>query len=660
MERFVRSALIFVIGTAIVVGGARLSGAQKPPEANAAVKFVTPNANLVAENIPPVPAALAEEVSRYAGAYGLPLAGWHPSKRELWLKGLSSSVTWLSRVESPGATAQTFVYIPAGLAYDVYLQPQAKYLLYNIAAAGDEQFQLYLYDIAARQSTLLTDGRSRNTEPVWSRAGDRFIYGSASLDADGVSLYTMNPLDLRSNKLVAQIDGAYLKAYDWSPDDRQVIYAAFTANTASTLWLLEVASGKSTPLTPRQSGDEMYYSGARFKHDGSGVYVITDRDSDVRRLAYLDIAAGGVKFLTGGRWDVEQFQPAPDGRTIAYAVNEDGVSRLYLRDEKSGEVRPVTGVPLGVISDLRWHTNSVALAFNLRSPRAPLDVYVLDTRTGALQPWARSVYGGIDPKKLVEPELIRWKSFDGLELSGFLYRPQASFSGKRPVIVDLHGGPLEQYRPVYGYTHNYFLNELGVAIIYPNVRGSKGYGKRFASLDDGVRREDSVSDVGALLDWIGEQPGLDADRVLVRGASYGGYLALSVAAKYGDRIRAAVSDSGISNLASAVERNEGWDRAIQRVEFGDERDPKTRAFLERIAPVNNADKIKVPLLVIHGTHDSRVKVSEAEQVVRAVKAHGGKVWFLLGKNEGHGFTQQSNRDYQLCAEILFAKEFLLK
>ncbi len=257
------------------------------------------------------------------------------------------------------------------------------------------------------------------------------------------------------------------------------------------------------------------------------------------------------------------------------------------------------------------------------------------------------------------PEVIHWTTFDNRTLSGFLYRPPTKFKGKHPVIIDIHGGPEEQYRPGFGHEDNYFLNELGVAKIFPNVRGSTGYGKRFASLDNGVHREDAVKDVGALLDWIKTQPDLDADRVLVEGASYGGYLALSTACSYSDRIRGAISDSGISDLASFVEHTEGWRRDLQRAEFGDERDPKIREFMKSTAPLNNAEKIKKPLLIIQGQNDPRVPVGDVAKLVAATKDRI-PVWYILAKDEGHGFAQQSNRDYRTYATILFVKEFLLK
>ena len=316
-------------------------------------------------------------------------------------------------------------------------------------------------------------------------------------------------------------------------------------------------------------------------------------------------------------------------------------------------------LPIGVISDIKWNNDSTDLAFNLKSPRSPNDVYSVNVHTAKVELWAKSVTNGVDTSKYSQPVLIHWQTFDKRTLSGFLYRPPEKFKGKRPVIIDIHGGPEEQYRPGFLYEDNYLLNELGVAKIYPNVRGSSGFGKAFLNLDNGMRRDDAVRDVGTLLDWIKGQPDLDADRVLVEGASYGGYLALSTACKYGDRVRAAISDSGISNLASFVSQTEGWRRELQRSEFGDERNPKIKEFMDRTAPLNNAGKIRKPLLIIQGQNDPRVPVAEAAKLVAATKGRI-PVWYILAKDEGHGFTQQSNRDYRLYATIMFIKEFLLK
>ena len=615
-----------------------------------------PGKNIVAVGVPPIPASLAGELQPYTSIYGLPLAGWAQDKREILLKGLSS-VTWISRVKSPGITPETSsIYIQAGGIYDVYFQPQGKYLAYTRDESGNESFQLYTYEIGTGKTTRLSDGKSRNTEPVWSNAGDKIVYSSTPSGASGVSLRLINPVDPKTDHLLAQSSGTYFKAYDWSPDDKQVVFCDFASNTASTLWLVDPASGNKTLLSPKAVTSELY-DFPQFSKDGKGIYVVTDHDSDFRRVAYIDLASGKMSYVPSARqWDVDEFQVAPDGKTLAFITNEDGISRLHLFDVVAGKERAVPEIPLGIISDIKWRKDSTELAFNFKSSRTPNDVYSVNTETGRVELW---VSNGADTSKFSQPELIHWPTFDKRTLSGFLYRPPANFKGKRPVIIDIHGGPEEQYRPGFGYEDNYFLNELGVAKIHPNVRGSSGYGKAFLHLDDGAQREGAVKDIGALLDWIKTQPDLDADRVLVEGTSYGGYLALSTAFTYADRIKAVISDSGISNLASFVEHTEGWRRELQRAEFGDERDAKTREFMDRTAPLNNAQKMKKPLLIIQGQNDPRVPVGEAARLVAATKERI-PVWYIVAKDEGHGFVKQENRDYRLYAIVLFVKAFLLK
>src|SRR5215510_469652 len=620
---------------------------------------IAPGDNLEVVGVPKIPKSLAEQAKRYTGAYGLPLAGWDVVKREVWLKGLSTA-TWLTRIENPGGMPRMWIYMQEGGVYDIYFQPQSKYFLFNKDTNGDEAFQMYLYDVASRKGNLISDGKSRSTEPVWSNSGEQVIYSCAPPEGAAVNLCLINPFDPKSNRLLVQSTGNYLKAYDWSPDNRQTVFCEFISNVDSKLWLLDIAKGEKRLLSP-QKGEGEYYSSPKFGKDGKGVYVITDRGSEFRRLAYLELSAGKLSYLTNEiKWDVDGFQVSPDGKTMAFTTNEDGVSRLYLLDIATKQKRAVASMPVGVISDLRWHSNSVDLAFNFKSPRTPNDVYSLDIKTEKLERWGQSVSGGVELEKYSVPELIHWKSFDGKMISGFLYRPPSTFKGKRPVIIDIHGGPEMQHRPGYGNDDNFYINEFGVAKIYPNVRGSSGYGKTFLNLDNGLKREDAVKDVGALLDWIKTQPDLDDNRVMVQGSSYGGYVALSVATLFSDRIRAAISDSGITNLATFIERTEGWRRDVQRPEFGDERDPKVRAFMERTAPLNNVDKIKKPLLIIQGKNDPRVPVSEAEAIVQAAKKAGIPVWYLLAKDEGHGFVQPKNWEFRSYTIASFIKEYLLK
>jgi dipeptidyl aminopeptidase/acylaminoacyl peptidase len=624
-----------------------------------AQSFIPVDKNIEVLGVPPVPASLAAEVAPYSQIYGLPLAGWDPTRREIWLKGLSS-VTWISRVKGPGTRPETSaIYIQSPGIYDVYFQPQYKYLAYTKDTDGDENFQLYLYEIGGGNSQLLSDGKSRNTEPVWSNAGNQIVYSSSPSGSVGVNLRVLNPFDPKTDRLLVQSSGSYLKAYAWSADDKQVVVCDFLSNTTSTLGIVDVSTGKKVILSPRKDEPE-FYDYPQFTKDGKGLFVLTDHDSDVRRIARLDLASHKFTYIPSDpRWDVDEFQLSPDGKTIAFTTNEDGVSRLHLFDLKTAKEITDPTIPLGVVSELKWHSNSTDLAFNFKSPRTANDVYAINLSSGKAELWAKSVTNDVDTNKFALPEIIYWTSFDKRTISGFLYRPPAKFTGKRPVIIDIHGGPEEQYRPTFGYEHNYFVNELGVVKIYPNVRGSSGYGKKFLKLDNELRREDAVKDIGALLDWIKAQPNLDAERVMVEGASYGGYLALSTAYVYSDRIRGVISDSGISNLATFVARTEGWRRGLQRSEFGDERDAKMKQFMERTAPLNNAQKIKKPLLLIQGQNDPRVPASDTAELVAATKDRI-PVWYVLAKNEGHGFAQLANRNYRLYATILFVKEFLLK
>jgi dipeptidyl aminopeptidase/acylaminoacyl peptidase len=259
-----------------------------------------------------------------------------------------------------------------------------------------------------------------------------------------------------------------------------------------------------------------------------------------------------------------------------------------------------------------------------------------------------------------EAELVRWKSFDGKMISGFLYKPPAKFTGKRPVLLVIHGGPEGQSQPTFLGRSNYLLNELGIALIYPNVRGSTGYGKTFSLMDNGFKRDDTYKDINALFNWIATQPGLDSERIAVTGGSYGGHMTLAVSTFYSGRIRCSVDIVGMSNLVTFLEHTEAYRRDLRRVEYGDERDPKMREFLEKIAPMNNIEKIKKPMFVIAGKNDPRVPVSESQQIADALKKQGTPVWLLIAKDEGHGYRKKPNQDFQFYATVEFLQEYLLK
>jgi dipeptidyl aminopeptidase/acylaminoacyl peptidase len=608
--------------------------------------------------LPKVPSSLIREVSPYTKMSSYGLAGWHPSRREIWAKAITPSYTGIAKVEAPGNSPQVEVLFPANI-YEVYYSPTAKSAVYVKDADGNEQFQVYSYDPSSRKSTLLSDGKSRNTEPVWSNNGDWVIYSSNRRNGTDTDLYLAKPFEPNTTRLIAQ-DKGYLKVFDWSPDDRQALFYNWLSANESYLYTVDVASGEKTPLTPNTGSEKVSYDYAQFSSDGKGIYLTSDRDSEFLRLAYMDLATKKVTYLSDSiKWNVELFSLSPDRKTLAFVSNEDGVSRVHLLDTATNKERPVAWPRVGVISNLRWHNNNTDLAFTFVSARAIWDIYSLNVATGKTERWVKGTSDGLDAEKFSEPEVIHWTSFDNRQISGFLYRAPAKFTGKRPVIIDIHGGPDDQARPDFNGADNYFINELGVVKIYPNVRGSTGYGKTFLKLDNGFKREDAIKDIGALLDWIKTQSYLDSDRVLVTGVSYGGYVALSVAVSYSGRIRAAESISGQSNLVTFNEHTEDWRRDRRREEYGDERDPKMREFLNRIAPLDNVAKIKKPLMIVQGENDARVPASEADQIVAALKKTGTPVWYLLAKNEGHDFTRKT-LDLQLYETVMFVKEFLLK
>ena len=644
---------ILVLAAGIALGSATVA-AQAP------VAIIAPGDNLVVDGAPPVPASVAVDVRRYTESRAASLGDWHPTRREMLISTRFGNTSQIHRVAMPLGARSQLTFFDEPITGATYEPVAGRYFLFGKDVGGNEFAQLYRYDVADGKVTLLTDGgRSQNGGIVWSHKGDRIAYGSTRRNGADRDLYVMDPAAPKSDRRAMESAGGGWGIEDWSPDDRQLLVSEGLSVNESKLYLVDVATGVRTPLLPAVR-DTVAYLAARFSHDGRGVFLSSDAGSEFQRLAYLDLATRTMTTLSGAiPWDIEDFDLSPDGLTIAFATNEGGSSRLYLMDTKTRRVRPVTGIPAGVIGGVLWHPRSREVGFSLSSARSPSDVYSVDRASGALTRWTESELGGVVASDLSEPSLVRWKSFDGREITGFAYRPAVRFTGKRPVIINIHGGPEGQSRPGFLGRTNFFLNELGVAIIYPNVRGSTGYGKSFVKLDNGIRREDSVKDIGALLDWIATQPDLDASKVMVTGGSYGGYMTLAVATMYNDRICCSLDVVGISNFNTFLQNTEAYRRDLRRVEYGDERKPEIREFFERIAPLNNAGKISRPLFVVQGGNDPRVPRTEAEQMVARVKRNGSPVWYLMAKDEGHGFRKKSNADYQAYLGTIFVRRFLL-
>jgi dipeptidyl aminopeptidase/acylaminoacyl peptidase len=622
---------------------------------------IAPSDNLVVEGVPKIPASIAETAGRYASYRSANLADWHPTKREMLIATRFAETPQLHLVKMPGGERQQLTFFADSVGGGRFHPNGGDYILFAKDIGGGEWYQLYRYNVATGNVTLLTDGKSRNLPGPWSSGGDQIAYMSTRRTGKDTDLWVMNPADPLSDHMLTQLAGGGWQPLDWSPDDKKILLAEELSINESYLWLVDAASGEKTELTPRNAAEKVFYGEGRFSKDGKGIYVTTDKDSEFHRLAYVSLSSKEHWVLTSEiHWDVEAFDLSRDGKYIAFVTNENGVSVIHWFNTATKQISIVpANVPAGVVGSLHWHKNGHELGFSLNNARGPGDVYSLDVANGKVERWTTSETA-VKTDGFPEAELVRWESFDGKMISGFLYKPPAKFTGKRPVLVVIHGGPEGQSQPTFLGRSNYLLNELGIALIYPNVRGSTGYGKTFTLLDNGFKREDTYKDINALFDWIAAQPGLDSERIAVTGGSYGGHMTLAVSTFYSDRIRCSVDIVGPSNLVTLLEHTEAYRRDLRRAEYGDERDPKMREYLEKIAPMNNAEKIKKPMFVIAGKNDPRVPVSESEQIFNALKKQGTTAWYLMAKDEGHGFRKKPNQDFQFYATVEFLQEYLLK
>jgi dipeptidyl aminopeptidase/acylaminoacyl peptidase len=634
---------------------ATTSGAALAQEASAPAEPAVPKpAALTAEQIPPLPLSLAAKARPYLESRGAGFAGWDPKTRAVLIATRFANTAQLHRVATPmGARTQiTFEAEPVNGSY----APQVgDTIVVQKDQGGDEYFQLYT--LADGRLSLLTDGKSRNNLNAWSPDGSLLGFSSTRRNGTDSDLYLMNPRDPASSRMVAQVKGGGWSIGPFAADNRTAIAADYNSVQDVDLFRIDLASGAMTPIGDPKK--EIAYGDGEFAPDGT-LWVVSDEGSDFARLGTIDPATGKFTAKSTEKWDVESFDLSDDGRTIAYKVNEAGSNRLRIMDTATGAVRNVEGLPAGVIGGIEiapWGE----VGFSLSSAKSASDVWSVDPANMMLTRWTQSETGGLDPAKNVEPELVTVRSFDKLPVSGFLYLPDpAKFPGKRPLIVDVHGGPEGQSQPGFRGRTNFYLNELGIGVFYPNVRGSTGYGKRFVSLDNGpFKRENSVRDMAAMIDSLRKDARIDADKIGLTGGSYGGYMCYAAAVQLKDKLRATQCTVAISNFVSFLENTNPYRQDLRRVEYGDERDPKQRAQLTRISPLSRVGEINKPMFVITGANDPRVPKSEADQMVAAIRANGGEAWHLVAANEGHGFAKKENADYAFLAALTFWRKHLL-
>jgi dipeptidyl aminopeptidase/acylaminoacyl peptidase len=639
-------------------------------------RVLAPNDNLLAQGIPPIPMSLVERVAKYTDFRGHGFVEWHPVNNEMLIahRKAGDNTPQIYRLAQPMGTPEQLTQGADPVTSATWEPRGGRYVVFERSQGGDEADQLYRLDLPSRTATLLTDPQEAHNMVGWMRASSTLLYTAVPLDrtAQGgtrativTTLWAIDPeRPDTSRRKVAELPGPGWFAGGVSDDGSQVAFVRYRSANESQVWLVNTASGQAKQVLPaaNETLKATHFSGG-FSKDGKRLYVVSDRASEFREAMTFDLASGALKRVTGHiPWDVSGGAASDDGRWFVAQINADGRDELRLFDAVTAKEASPPKVPSGSIGNtMQFHRTTHRLAFSVDSAKGPSELFVLDPASGRNVQWTRAqAPAGIDTGSFSEQTIVRWKSFDGLTISGLLTRPPARFSGKRPVIVSIHGGPEAQATMDFQGRWNYFIQELGIALIEPNVRGSSGYGKTFLTLDNGTRREDSVKDIGALFDWIAQQPDLDASRVLVQGGSYGGYMTLATAVHYSDRIVGGIPAVAPSNFVSFLTNTESYRRDLRRAEYGDEREPAMRAFLEKISPLNNAEKIRKPLFVIQGKNDPRVPYTESEQIVAKVRANGLSVWYLRGENEGHGFARKENADFMFYATVKFVEQTLLR
>jgi dipeptidyl aminopeptidase/acylaminoacyl peptidase len=617
--------------------------------------------NMILENIPDIPPSVAARLRPYQNVRYATFLDWLPKDSGMVIRTRFSETSQIYLIETPKSMRRQLTFYTEPID-ECTVCPDARkaMFLFTKDSAGNEVGQIYKFNYATGESRLLSDNKSKHNSVVWSRKGDKFAFRSNKRKKRDYDIYLG---DLRGNEsfqLVLQ-EGGYWYPVAFSPDDRKLLVKKYVSSNESSYYILDFKSRDITQINPESA--KIAYGTARWSPDMKGIYIVADKFSDFKQLLYYDLQSREFNILTKQiPWDIGEVEISPSGNTLAFTSNENAYSRLYLMDMKSRDLNRVS-LPDALISNIEFKTDRDELAFSMNTPLAPSDVYSLNLQSRTLLRWTFSEVGGLDTTAFVAPKLIHYEAFDSIDgqprlIPAFYFEPK-SYKPPFPVLINCHGGPAVQRRPYFSYLTQFYLHEMGIAVVAPNIRGSSGYGKEFMMLDDGYRREDAVKDIEALLDWIEEQPQLDAGRVAIKGGSYGGYMTLASMVHYSDRLRCGIDELGISNFVTFLENTGKYRQDVRRTEYGDERDPQMREFLNRISPLTNAHKIKKPVLIFQGLQDPRVPVSEAEQIVKAIRNNGVDVWYILAQDEGHGFGKKSNRNFYQQALVLFLERYLL-
>lgn len=623
--------------------------------------LVVPNENLITENIPEIAKDLSNRVKKYTEARGASLVAVNPIKEEIIIATRFGTTAQFHKVSQPLGIRKQITFFDEPMSSGSFEPAKGEFIVYSKDVGGNEFGQLYSMNMKTFQSTLLTDGgRSQNGGVVWKEDGSGFYFSSTKRNGGDRDIYYMDINNPNNTKLILQVKGGGWGIGDLSADGKKLLIEEYISANESHLWMVDPETSKQSEVTNRTT-KSIVQNKASFSANSNEIWFVTDRDNEFQRLASMDLSSKKITYYTATiPWDVSSYTLSEDKTKLAFVTNEGGLNKLYLMETSTKKFNEVKNIPIGSISGITFTKSGNSIFFTQSTADSASDVYQLNLSSNEIIRWTESELGEMQKEDMSKPKFIEWNSFDKLRISGFYYPASQKFSGKRPVLIAIHGGPEGQSSASFLGSNNYYTNEMGVAIIYPNVRGSSGFGKTYIAKDNGFLREDSVKDIGALLDWIALQPELDKDRIMIMGGSYGGYMTLATAFHFADRIRCSIDIVGISNFNTFLKNTEEYRRDLRRVEYGDERNPKMYAFLDKIAPLNNTDKIKKPMFIIQGTNDPRVPLTEALQMRDKLKAQGNTVWYLEAKDEGHGFKKKPNVDFQRLAVIKFMETYLLK
>ncbi|MFD0861668.1 S9 family peptidase [Sungkyunkwania multivorans] len=619
--------------------------------------------NLILEDIPEIPEDIKSRLQQYQNTRSANFVDWMPNNKGILLSTRFANTSQLHTIAYPGGARSQITFFNEPVSNGTFCPSKDHNgFLFSKDIGGNEFRQIYWYDMATRKSEMISDGASVNLGMLWSNKGDQFAFTSSRRNKKDFDIYISNMETPKEAALKINKGNGYWIATDWSPDDKRLLVFQYLSSTKSNSYILELKSNKLTQINDEDT-DAVFLADS-WDSKGENIYGTTNQGGEFRTLFKYNVKSKEIEYITKDiPWDVEEFVTNRSGTKGAFTVNENGYNQLYLIDLRSNTYKKAKNLPIGQIYSIHFHPTEDKLGMAINTSQTPGDIYSLDISSMKIERWTTSEVGGLDTSTFPKPVLIHYETFDELEgkkrmIPAFVYKP-SKVNDPMPVMISIHGGPEGQHTPNFSSFYAFLANEMGIAVIAPNVRGSSGYGKNYLKLDNGFKREDSVKDIGKLLEWIENQPQFDNERIAVFGGSYGGYMVLSSMYHFNDKLKCGIDVVGISNFVTFLENTEAYRRDLRRAEYGDERDPEMRKFLMSISPTNHVDKIKRPLFVIQGANDPRVPASESEQMVKSIRNNNGMVWYMLAKDEGHGFRKKANRDRMTEAVALFLKENLL-